>query len=232
MNLIIVACKRCQINPVTIPESMSQYGGMCEECINSENHSAQVEVFRDKQADAWESICPVRYSDTVIDKLPQKEVSERALNWPNVFSSTPEKSAPWIGLNLWGFPGTGKTRTMLLVLKKAHFDGKRVRFFGPSQFAQEIEMRDFKTASWIRAVMAYDVIAFDDLDKCKLTRPQEEKFFALLDARFSARKPMFFTGNSSGADLKTMFRNGEAVVRRIRESCVSIHFPQQQQLKL
>jgi hypothetical protein len=52
-------------------------------------------------------------------------------------------------------------------------------------------MREFKTASWIRGIVAYDIVAFDDIDKCKLTGNKEDKFFALLDAGYP-RVPTFF----------------------------------------
>jgi len=135
-----------------------------------------------------------------------------------------------MGLNLWGYPRTGKTRTLFLVLKKAHFAGKRIKFFGPSQFSQECELRNFKSASWIRDVVACDIVAFDDIDKCLLTKVQEDRFFSVLDARVARRAPTFFTGNTSGDALKLQFNNGESIVARIREHSASIHFPQQQNL--
>lgn len=232
MDLITQPCIRCRLEPVIIPDHQTAIGGICDKCIAVEEQlkkdSARAQAIKSN----WDAICPLLYQDTEVDLLPQVELSMRALKWPYMMLDYPGRDCSWMGLNLWGFPGTGKTRTMLLVLKKAHFAGRRVKFFGPSQFAQELEMRDFKTASWIRNVTAYDIVAFDDLDKCKLTRQQEEKFFALLDSRIARRVPTFFTGNTQGEVLKTYFRNGEAIIRRIREHSFSLHFPQQQQLKL
>lgn len=230
MNLITQSCLRCQVNPVTIPETMANTGGICDECIVAERATLEAEQAAIALKRKWESICPLLYQDTEVDRLPHLQLSQKALKWPYMLDAFPDKECPWMGLNLWGFPRTGKTRTLFLVLKRAHYVGRSIKFFGPSQFAQECEMRDFKTASWIRGIVSYDILAFDDIDKCKLTRQQEEKFFALLDARISRRVPTFFTGNTKGDDLKLQFRNGEAIVARMREHSVSIHFPQQQQL--
>jgi len=121
---------------------------------------------------------------------------------------------------------------MFLVLRKAFLSGKNVRQFGPAEFAQECEMRDFRSAGYMRGLSMVDILAFDDIDKCKLSKNQEDKFFALLDARVKHRKPTFFTGNTKGDELKTKFYNGEAIVARMREHSISIHFPQQQTLAL
>lgn len=230
MNLITVNCLRCQREPVTIPEGSKLIGGVCDHCIEAESQQQKEREKAFAMADKWESICPLLYRDTEFDKLPHPDLSQKALRWPCMLPAFPTRECPWMGLNLWGYPRTGKTRTMFLVLKKAHFEGKRIKIFGPSQFAQECEMRDFKTASWLRSVTAFDIIAFDDIDKCKLTRQQEEKFFALLDSRIARRLPTFFTGNTSGDRLKVQFTNGEAIVARMREHSASIHFPQQQNL--
>jgi len=228
MNLTTVTCQRCKQIPVEIPDTLVHLGAVCDICIAQEEEQKTRLAFAQAQCRAWKLICPEIFQDTDIDRLPLVELSQRALKWPFHVPNEPTVEARWVGLNLWGFPGTGKTRTLFLVLKRAHFAALKVKCFGPSQFAQECEMREFKTASWIRGMLTYDILAFDDLDKCKFTRPQEEKFFGLLDARVSKRLPTFFTGNSNGDTLKTMFRNGEAILRRIRESCISIHFPQQQ----
>ncbi len=232
MNLITIPCLRCRVEPVTIPESQKIVGGICEHCIETENLLLKEHNRNNHLKEKWNRICPTLYQDTEIDRLPHPMLSMKALKWPYLVEGLPGKSARWIGVNLWGYPRTGKTRTMFLILKKAHFEGRSVKVFGPSQFAQELEMRDFKTASWMRGVTAFDIVAFDDIDKCKLTRQQEDKFFALLDSRISRRLPTFFTGNTHGDDLKLQFRNGEAIIARMREHSVSIHFPQQQTLSI
>lgn len=230
MNLITIPCLRCRVEPVTIPEAQKIVGGICEHCIDAEEKIKKEHDLAKVLKERWNRICPALYRDTEVDRLPHPLLSMKALKWPCIIQGLGDKPTRWVGINLWGHPRTGKTRTMFLILKKAHFEGRSVKVFGPSQFAQELEMRDFKTASWMRGVTAFDIVAFDDIDKCKLTRQQEDKFFALLDARISRRLPTFFTGNTRGNDLKLQFRNGEAIIARMREHSVSIHFPQQQSL--
>jgi hypothetical protein len=215
-----------------VPERQLNIGGICDACIELENVERKSHEAARAIETKWLNLCPEVYQDTEIDLLPHPDISQKALRWPCMLNDLSTLKTPWMGLNLWGFSRQGKTRTLFLILKKAHYEGKRIKFFGPSEFAQQCEMREFKTASWIRGLTAYDIIAFDDIDKCKLTRQQEEKFFAVLDARIAHRLPIFFTGNTQGDKLKLQFKNGEAIVARMREHCYSIHFPQQQQLQL
>lgn len=212
---INLPCLRCG-KGVDILEQTSQWGVLCEGCI-AEGNRIHNQVERSRIISAhWEKICPKIYLDTEIEKLPYPKLTEKVLAW----------SDPHKGLNLWGAVRTGKTRTMYLAVKQAHFMGKRVRVFAPSEFAQSLERKDFKTASWIRQLtFDYDIVAFDDIDKCKFTRAQEDKFFALLDGRLVSGKPVFMTGNTHGGKLKLMFHHGDAIIERIREFCHSIHFP-------
>src|SRR5512138_2678786 len=142
MNLITVTCLRCQKEPVVVPERQAFMGGVCDSCI-------EVEQLERKSREAvaaldakWALICPLAYRNTEFDRLPMQELSKKAMRWPCMLNDLSNLRTPWMGLNLWGFPRTGKTRTLFLVLKQAHYGGKRIKVFGPSQFAQECEMRD------------------------------------------------------------------------------------------
>jgi len=229
-DTLALPCLRCGKNVVVLAD-MAHYGTICEACTAAESHTLN-EANRVKNLIAmWNSWCPKAYQDTQVDKLPFREQSEKAMRWPKAINGL-DLDAPWKGLNLWGAHRTGKTRTLLLVLKHQHFLGHSIKFFGPDEFAKQCEMRDFKSARWLKGLEHLDILAFDDIDKCKMTKVQEDKFFALLDARIRNRKPIFFTGNTRGGELQTMFRNGAAIVGRMREFCVSIHFPAQQELPL
>jgi len=128
------------------------------------------------------------------------------------------------GLNLWGKPDTGKTRTLYLILKREHFNGRSIIIFGPGDFNSECERRAYHRAEWVRRLQSVDLLAFDDFDKMSLTADQEKTFFGIIDRRVSNKKPCLFTHNSNGDALKYKFRLGEPLVRRMREFCKHIHF--------
>lgn len=228
MNLISATCMTCG-SPIEVIDTLARFGAVCEDCAAKDSKAKKREVRDAKIEKDWDSVCPKLYRDSVPQLLPYRELSMKALRWPDI-SNPGRDIVPGSGLNLWGYPRTGKTRTMYLVLKQEHMRGARVKAFGPAEFAHECECRSYHTAQWIRWMSSYDILAFDDVDKCKLSPVQESKFFSLLDARVRNRKPTFFTGNTKGDALITMFRNGDAIVGRIRDHCVSIHFPEQKPL--
>lgn len=104
--------------------------------------------------------------------------------------------------------------------------GMAVKVFGPGEFGVELAARDFARHSWLKTLFAMDVIAFDDMDKMNLSKEQELVFFGLLDKRMTQKKPCMFTHNSTAEELEYRFRNGKAMVRRIRQFAKSIHFPE------
>lgn len=226
MEQISLPCKRCSV-PVSILSEVSalaKHGVYCDDCQDTERQESIAAQHRRLMNNKWTAICPAAYQDTRLDLLPCPDLTARAMQWPGDDATR--------GLNLWGFPRTGKTRTLMLILHRAHFAGKSVLFVGPNGFIQGCEQRQYTTAPWIKRLEKLDVLAFDDIDKAKMAGHQEEKFFALLDARFRLKRPTFYTGNATGDELKTKFRNGEAIVARIREHSTSIHFAQQKNLGL
>lgn len=212
-------CKRCG-EPVEFdPEyclgnhTLAVY---CQKCIRflEAERQAQFAAFRRRQL--WLKVCPARFRDTIPDKLPCPEKSWIALD---------HEFKDGQGLNLWGLPDTGKTRTLYLVAQRLITIGRKVRVFTPAEFMAELEARDFKRGMWIKTLASYDTLAFDDLDKLPLTGPQEKALFALLDKRMAEKRPCIFTHNSTAEKLELAFKTGVALTRRIRQFTKSIHFP-------
>lgn len=214
---MMTQCIRCSI-PVEIidlPNSLPQ-GAYCLDCIEAMHKEERQRQYRRVRDVTWETICPERYRDTELSRLPLQERSLKALAW---------KPNGGTGLNLWGFPDTGKTRTMILVLRSCHEQRKSIKLFEAGMFAEACEAKDFATGAMTRALVDYDILAFDDMDKMSLTRHQEMLFFAIIDRRMSRCRPTFFTHNSTAEELEYRFRSGESLVRRLRQFCSSIHFP-------
>ena len=218
MPSLQLPCKGCGTPVDFDPEyriGNHESGVFCWDCIErlaAERQARQNAMTRQIR---WQAICPPRFRDTVIEKLPCPERSMQALR--HDFTSGQ-------GLNLWGVPSSGKSRTMYLIIHALFFKGEAVKVFTPMDFMAELESRAYHHGTWIKQIARYDVVAFDDLDKLALTAPQEKALFALLDSRMTHRRPCVFTHNSTAQKLELAFKTGPALTRRIREFTESIHF--------
>jgi hypothetical protein len=188
---------------------------LCEHCVGAENAIRIAKRKHEIARRRWLELCPEMFRDTEREKLPRPIQSNQALEW---------KANNCKGLNLFGRPGTGKTRTMYLVLEGLHYGGTRVGVMIPGEFVRKCEAKAFCRGPWLKYLRTVDVLAWDDFDKLSLTKDKESDLFSVLDYRMANRLPMIFTGNCDGDHLKLKFKNGEALVRRIRESCRSIYF--------
>lgn len=212
-----VECRRCK-TPVEILASLfaqCKQGVLCPACAEHIEKAEQWRKQMDRMRRRWLAICPPDFHNTVLDRLPRQEQTNKALDW--CYQAR--------GLNLWGVPQTGKTRTSWLILEREHVNGRRVIAFGPGEFAAAMAEHGFNASKWVLSVLfAYDLILFDDIDKLSLTVPGEKALFSLLDKRARYHRPVIYTGNANGEMLKTQFKSGEALVRRIRDFSQSIHF--------
>lgn len=214
-TIISTTCQQCGCEIEIIPIGTIETG-LCDKCCNVQTqHIAESKQCAFHRL-AWlrwtENFAIYRRSDFY--KLPQQDKTSAALGW--------EYGAK--GLNLWGAPRMGKTRTLLMVLEMA-FDGQHTfRVFGPKDFALALDNRRFNTAAFLTTLRCCDLLAFDDIGKMRLTPVQEGEFFGLIEYFFACGKPVMFTHNFNGEQLEHAFRNGPAIVGRIREHCQSIHF--------
>lgn len=212
-------CKDCWVVIEYDPEIVIG-GYIPEQCESCQRESEKTLIDRSKElriAIIWSQICPPMFRDTDWEKLPNKARSEEAWMW--WFSCNRQK-----GLNLFGAPGQGKTRTLYYILQRIVWSGTQVRVFRPGEFGQECENRNYKRAPWLKFLKNVPVLAFDDVDKLTLTKDKSDDLFSVLDYRMTHHLPTMFTGNCNGDQLKLKMRNGEALVRRMRESCKSIYF--------
>jgi hypothetical protein len=210
-------CNQCQAPVEVLEGAPTEHGVLCQQCTQrtiaeQAAHSRQLAM-----AARWGIICPVLYRDTDMSKLPCPDRTERAMRWhPNGSGR---------GLNLFGFPATGKTRTLFLILQRAHFAGVTIKVYTSGEFERDLERRSFKRAPLVTHLCSVDLLAFDDFDKLNLTREMEKVFFAIVDRRMADAKPVLLTHNSTAPELEYRFRFGEPLVRRIRDFCESVHFP-------
>jgi len=213
---VSIACKQCGAQVDFEPDSpilkmANDYGTFCDACMATQTASP-VEPHVPRII-LYATICPPCFEDTRIARLPCQAKSEQAINW----HYGPD------GLNLWGEPGTGKTRTMGILLQGLLQRGYKVVAFGPGDFRRLCESKNHKRGVWLERLCQVDVLFFDDLDKMNLTAEMEKDLFAVLTKRMG-RKPVMMTGNATARGIEYQFRLGEAMVRRVRDHCRSIHF--------
>lgn len=209
-------CRTCGVSIELIPIG-DITDGYCDGC--AKKHFNNLVVDKALQIVKWKRQTAnfATYMDTVFDKLPCPTRSQKALEWQYEAR----------GLNLWGPPRTGKTRTLILILKQCFDSGKHFKIFGPKDFALALDQRRFNTADFLTACRCVDVIAFDDIGKLQLTPVQEGEFFGLLEYFIASGRPWVVTHNYNGTQLEHRFpKHGAAIVARLRECFTSIHFNQ------
>lgn len=209
-------CKRCGAAVSVIPtlaNLVQEHGAYCEPCL--EAVTAQKDRDRRKVAtvDSFARICPPCFADTDAAMLPCPAKTAAALKWEYGKK----------GLNLWGEPGTGKTRTMSLVLERQIRAGRKVVAMGPGAFREQCERLNYSRSGWLRRLRQADILFIDDFDKMNLTRGMEKDLFGVLTERMG-RRPVMVTGNTHGDRLEKQFSLGKPMVDRFRRYCVCIHF--------
>lgn len=201
------------------PVTMLFYHRDCRQKMQIEQDEREnlEEEFRLK--DKWDKICPPLYQKTVTDELPDQESYLKVLSW---------KYGP-IGLVLKGEPGTGKTRSMFVLLKRECWSGRSIRYFRGPEFrhkAATAARSERGSLSWVRDLTRSEILFLDDLDKINFTESVEEMLFEIIEGRVSTQKPTLFTFNFSGERLLDRLSDdrGDAILRRIREFTTTVNF--------
>ena len=214
-----VPCKKCGI-PVDIdPDGpvaalAKRTGVYCVVCMEEER---RIPMPSSAPLLPFSRFCPPCFEDTDTDKLPCPVKSARMLlDWK--FGT--------MGLNAWGYAGTGKTRTMSILVRRLYDAGKTIVALAPGDFERECHERRYRRGPWLEKLARVDVLFLDDYDKMNLTREMEKSLFAVLNKRMG-RKPVLLTHNSNARQLEYHFSLGTSIVRRIRDTCLSVHFGQE-----
>ena len=194
----------------------NDYGVMCPACAASaegQRLRLHATTWREQQ---FARLCPPCFQDTEPAKLPCAERSAGALAWK--YGKR--------GLNLFGVPATGKTRTASLIVEREVKAGRSAACLAPGDFARELEARRWTPGAFVRRLSRVDLLFCDDIGTWQLYMPAERHLFAVLNAR-AGRLPTLFTGNQTGRELSIKFKMGEPLIRRIRDFCQHVHFGQE-----
>lgn len=201
---VTVPCSVCK-TPIKVMPFGGVSTGICDKC------AGQLEASKSKESEAelrnrrWQRLIePFKlYQDTDFELLPCKESSKYALRWQ--FGRT--------GLELVGPTGTGKTRTMFLIVRRLYGQNRSIRILGPGDFASYCIGWD--TSRFEHSLKSVDVLVLDDFDKVPLTPIADGKFFGVIESRCAAGLPTLLTCEC--ACHITRWRCGPALLRRLRD---------------
>lgn len=163
----------------------------------------------------WKRICPPLYARTDLERLTGKWVGE-VLNWQ--YGSK--------GLLVVGGTGSGKTRSVWMLLKRILRDDSELKFIATDSTTFRSGMADAArngvTEDWIARHTKSDLIFFDDLGQMKVTEAASEALLTIINKRGEFDMPCIFTSQYRGEQFKNQFERqpqGEAIRRRISEFC-------------
>lgn len=219
-------CSRCDVEieyePVTF-HGLTLAPNICDACsekVEKEHHEERVAEYRKERANAFNSLCPEPMRTIDPDKLPcGPEKLEKCVNHDLTR-----------GLVIHGVTGMGKTRLMWQLAKRIYVtEMKGMKVLRDSSFGRMIE-RSYaegmgKHDQLVERLSRVAFLLIDDLGKAKLTDRVESDLFDIIDSRYAAGLPCIFTTQfvaDTLAERFSTFETGEAVVRRIRETCASL----------
>lgn len=206
MDTVTVPCSVCK-TPVVVLPIAGVATGICEECAKAAEERKRTRLHVEIRQERWDRMMQpfAAYADTVFDRLPRRQASAQALRWQ--FGKG--------GLDLVGHTGTGKTRTIFLLLRELHSAGHTLRILGPGDFSTRCSELKWDTSGFEKALKAVDILVLDDWDKAILSPVQDGKFFSVFEARCAARKPILLTHETVNGVHK--FPSGAALARRLRD---------------
>src|SRR5204862_2180250 len=115
---------------------------------------------------------------------------------------------------------------MFLLVRKLHYQCTKVRWIRAvelSRASSDIFDGDDAIKRKARALlvnaMRAEVLFIDDLGKEKFTHRTETELYHLIDTRISFLRPILWTSNARGADLRDLMseNKGQAITRRLAE---------------
>lgn len=220
-------CSMCECGEKHLVPRIPYYGQLepkvlCPECDRQKKLQKQQDQQRqrhDRTEAQWKIICPPLYRATDPSRLPQDALA-KAMAW---------RYGPQ-GLLLVGPTGGGKTRAAYVLLRRLLEEGLKIVAFDCAGFGHEVgrRFRDGTGEDWVDGLAGVDIVFLDDLGKIPFTERAEAELFSLIERRTANEVPIIATTNMIGTDLeaKASQDRGAPMVRRLREFCKVILFPQ------
>ncbi len=191
---------------------------LCQSCLDkrvSEENQKQARIAHNASETAFWAMFPPIYRETDKSRLDAR-----------LRDAIDGYSYGETGLGFSGGSGAGKTRSMVLLLKRMHEQGKSVMFLKATRLTEVAYQRfddDYKVKSMAKAAIdrskSCACLLIDDLGKGRLPQSAEELLFDIIDTRSEMGLPLFWTSNAKSADLHANFSPDRAdpIIRRIAE---------------
>lgn len=217
--VVEVSCRRCGGNYKTYEPAGVMQDLICPSCVQAEEAKGRA---REREK-AFSKLCPPAMAATVLEKLPAWNDNQASVKKALAWNPTPEKPI----LILHGVTGRGKSRIMWQVMKRLAVEqGLLPVHFGAGELSLLVSAAwtDMKAEAFVQLVKTAKVLAFDDLDKDRLSPKAEEALFAVISHRCDHGKPTLITTNLTGEPLvaRMSAEMGTALLRRLREFSVTI----------
>lgn len=215
-------CCLC-LKPVPQTSNYKPLDVKCEHCTAAEekrDEERRNEELNYRRSQLMSRI-PTAFQRTERDKLPMPDKLDAALRWE--FGKS--------GLLLYGGTGKGKSRVAWKVSEREILNGRsfqHVNSFILAQYPAMLMKSSEEADSFVKKLVSCDLLLLDDVFKAKPTERVEELLFAVVDERGEWERPCIVTLNDTSDTLSGRLSadRGPALVRRLKDYCVTIKFEQ------
>lgn len=183
---------------------------------------------------------PERYKGVTLSSLRvdyysspgEREVASKVFKALRMYLSEFDKfAATGSGLYLWSQTrGTGKTLSVAALANELIQKGHKVKFATSPQILTEIkrtyEQDDnspgkMTESRLLDALVDVEVLIIDDFGTEDVTKWANNKFYEIINKRYTSKKVTIFTSNDSVDNLQYDSR----ILNRVKEQCFSIEYP-------
>jgi hypothetical protein len=190
----------------------------CEACLSRKAEDVQRRQIEKRDAD-WQRLCPATFRATDPDQLPNQQGYGGVMRWQ------------WnpIGLFLAGETGTGKSRSLWLLIQREHKAGRTIaalRSDAAFIYTGKAMGSSADTPKWIHHLSSVSILLLDDVFKCRMSDGFEAALFAVVNSRCEDGLPILVTCNDDALSLAGRMSDdrGEPMIRRLREFTTVIPF--------
>ena len=215
-------CTKCE-KPIGRVLKLFEFSCACDQCRDQWTQDEQIKKCKLQ----WELLCPAGYRDTT-NKHPD-------------FPTALWAKAPLLGwkgdlkdrsLVLLGDTRAGKTRSAMLLLKRALLSGNTVAILWPEELR---ELSGLRTLEQLRALAAHNVILMDDTIQAAMGEDKLIEIVKQLVDLIMRNKHRFILTTQVGGDdsdaskyggpTSAQVKRASALYERIRESAETVSFP-------